>query len=125
MHHESENGGPLADWETIGLQLLTFTLYWARTHYRWSPGKPLPNGQTPQDIVCDVYTAHVTGQRKINPDVPLLLQLKSAIRSVLWNLYTSKEARTTAPADPSTLEPFMAEGNPADDVGDQDFCEVF
>ena len=125
MHHESADESSLADWESIGLQLLTFTLYWARTHYRWSSGRPLPNGQTPEDLVCDVYSAYVTGQRKINPGVDILVQLKGAIRSVLWNLYTSKEARTTAPADPETLVAFMAEGNPADAVGDDDYCASF
>lgn len=125
MHHENADESLLADWESIGLQLLTFTLYWARTHYRWSSGKPLPNGQTPEDLVCEVYSAYVTGQRKVNPKVDVLVQLKGAIRSILWNLYTSKEARTTAPADPDTLVAFIADGNPADAVGDDDFCTTF
>lgn len=125
MHHETTDESSLADWESLGLQLLTFTLYWARTHYRWSSGKPLPNGQTPEDLVCEVYSAFVTGQRKINPKVEILVQLKGAVRSVLWNLYTSKEAKTTAPADPETLSAFMAEGNPADAVGDDDYCAAF
>ncbi|GAB1488623.1 hypothetical protein MASR2M8_10690 [Opitutaceae bacterium] len=125
MNHETTDESALGDWESIGLQLLTFTLYWARTHYRWSSGKPLPNGQTPEDLVCDVYSAYVTGQRKINPSVDILVQLKGAIRSVLWNLYTSKEARTTAPTDPEKLVAFMADGNPADEVGDDDYCATF
>lgn len=125
MNHESADEALLADWETVGLQLLTFTIYWARTHYRWHAGKPLPGGKSPEDIVCEVYAAYVTGQRKINPGVALLLQLKGAVRSILWNLHTSKEAKTTAPADPETFAALMAEGNPADAVGDDDFCATF
>jgi hypothetical protein len=125
MNHESADEALLADWETVGLQLLTFTIYWARTHYRWHADKPLPGGRTPEDIVCEVYAAYATGQRKLNPEVALLVQLKSAVRSVLWNLHTSKEAKTTASVDPETFVTLMAESNPADEVGDDDFCATF
>lgn len=125
MSHESPPEGTLADWETIGLKLLAFTLYWARTHYGWTPGRPMPQGKTPEDVVCDVYAAYATGQRAVNRDVGPLVQLKSAVRSVLWNLYTSKEAKTTASVPPETLEPFIADGDVADEVADGDFCQIF
>ena len=115
----------LADWEAIGLKLLVFTRYWARTHYRWLPGRPLPQGKTPEDVSCDVYAAFATGQRELNESVPLMVQLKGAARSMLWNLHNSKEAERSTLLAPGEWELIAAEEDPADAVATNDFYAEF
>lgn len=115
----------LADWETIGLRLLVFTRYWARTHYGWRPGELLPAGRSPEDVACDAYAAFASGQRKLNAAVPLLVQLKGAVRSMLWNLHRSKETALSQSMPPADLEPLSTTGDLAADVAGADFCAEF
>ncbi len=113
------------DWETVGLRLLVFTRYWARAHYRWRPGESLPAGKSPEDMVCEVYAAFATGQRVLKAGIPVLVQLKGAVRSMLWNLYVSKDAALTHSVAPGDLESQLASDDVAADVAGSDFCAEF
>jgi hypothetical protein len=115
----------LADWETIGLKLLVFTRYWARTHYSWLPDRALPGGKTPEDVATEAYTAFACGQRKLRSDRPLMLQLKGAVRSILWNIHRAKEEQVTTELTPEQWLPLSANDDPAATVEWQDFQEEF
>lgn len=115
----------LADWESVGLKLLVFTRYWARTHYRWLPGRPLPQGKSPEDIACDVYAAFANGTRTLNEKTPLMAQLKGAVRSVLWNLHNSKDAVLTTSLSAEEFEALADSNNPAANVEQADFAAEF
>jgi hypothetical protein len=115
-----------ADWKVVGLRLLIFARYWAKTHYGWQEGQSLPKGKTPEDIAVEVYEAYCTGKRKLRPDVIMIVQLKSAVKSDLWNLHRLKDARLTSSEAPEFFEPY-ADGrpNPGEQVESEDFCRHF
>ena len=76
-----------ANWKLVGLRLLVFARYWAKAHYGWCDGRLMPTSKTPEDVACDVYAAYSRGERKFSAEAPMWVQLKSAVKSVLWNLH--------------------------------------
>jgi hypothetical protein len=115
-----------ADWQAIGLRLLIFARYWAKAYYGWYDGQLLPLSTTPEDVACDVYAAYSRGERKFSAKAPMWVQLKSAIKSVLWNLHHLKEGKTTRSQEPEFFEP-LAAVNPGPDAAlhSEDFCDRF
>ena len=93
-----------ADWKKFGLKMLIFTRYWARTHYGWREGQVLPGGRSPEDLVIEVLVAFDSGARTLKPGLPTYVQLKSAIRSELWNLHCAQSNKRTSAQEPAVLE---------------------
>ncbi len=115
-----------ADWRVVGLKLLIFTRYWARNHYGWSEMAPLPEGKAPEDITVEVYQAFRNGNRKLRSDVPLLRQLKSAAKSILWNLHKLKDAELSKTHDPEFFEPFEdGRGDFREELASSEVCQLF
>ncbi len=115
-----------ADWKLVGLRLLVFARYWAKAHYGWHDGALLPLSKTPDDIACEVYVAYSRSERKFSAKAPMWLQLKSAVRSVLWNLHQSKEGRITRAEEPEFFEPFSDEkAGPEAALRSEEFCQRF
>src|SRR6266404_3963227 len=100
-----------ADWKSVGLRLLVFARYWAKAHYGWYEGKLLTAGNTPEDVACEVYAAYRRGDRSFNKTDPMWIQLKRSVKSVLWNIHTSKESKITSAEEPEFFEP-ISDGNP-------------
>lgn len=115
-----------ADWKAIGLRLLVFARYWAKAHYGWWDGQLLPGSKSPEDVACEVYAAYSRGERTFSADAPMWVQLKSAVKSVLWNLHQLKEGKLTRAEDPEFFEP-MADGNPGPETAlrSEEFCKRF
>jgi uncharacterized protein YerC len=115
-----------ADWKLVGLRLLVFARYWAKSHYGWYDGRLLPVGKTPEDVACEVYVAYSRGDRKFSPDASMWVQLKSATKSVLWNLHQLKEGKVTRSEEPEFFEP-VEDGNldPEAALRNEEFCQQF
>ncbi|MBI3868055.1 MAG: hypothetical protein HY299_05930 [Verrucomicrobia bacterium] len=115
-----------ANWKLVGLRLLVFTRYWAKAHYGWCDGRLLPTSKTPEDVACDVYAAYSHGERKFSAEASMWVQLKSAVKSVLWNLHHLKEGKITSTEEPEFFEP-VADGKPGPEAGlhSEEFCERF
>src|SRR6266540_5147602 len=113
-----------ADWKLVELRLLVFARYWAKAHYKWCDGRLMPTSQTPEDVACEVYAAHSRGERKFSAEASMWVQLKSAVKSVLWNLHRLKEGKVTRTEDPDFFEP-VADGNPGPEAAlrSEEFCE--
>jgi hypothetical protein len=115
-----------ANWQLVGLRLLVFARYWAKAHYGWYDGQLLPTSKTPEDVACEVYAAYARGERKFSADAPMWVQLKSAVKSVLWNLHQLKEGKLTSTEEPEFFEPVEA-GNPGPEAAlhSEEFCARF
>jgi hypothetical protein len=115
-----------ANWKLVGLRLLVFARYWAKAHYGWCDGRLLPTSKTPEDVACEVYAAYSRGERKFSAEAPMWVQLKSAVKSVLWNLHHLKEGKITSTEEPEFFEP-VADGNPGPEAAlhSEEFCERF
>jgi hypothetical protein len=115
-----------ADWKLVGLRLLVFARYWAKAHYGWCDGRLMPTGKTPEDAACEVYAAYARGERKFSAETLMWVQLKSAVKSVLWNLHHLKEGKITRTEEPEFFEP-VADGNPGPEAAlrSEEFCQRF
>jgi len=115
-----------ANWKLVGLRLLVFARYWAKAHYGWCDGQLLPISKTPEDVACEVYAAYSQGERKFSAEASMWVQLKSAVKSVLWNLHHLKEGKVTRSEEPEFFEP-VADGNPGPEAAlrSEEFCERF
>jgi hypothetical protein len=78
--------------------LLGWTYRVLKISYYYAANPALPRGETPEGIVEKLVQAYLDGTRKINPEVPLELQLRNAVRSRLSALHRCKEAKTTSAA---------------------------
>lgn len=115
-----------ADWKAVGSRLLLFARYWAKAHYGWYEGKLLAGGNTPEDVACEVYVAYQRGTRRFNDKDPLWIQLKRSVKSILWNIHTSKENRTTSTEEPGFFDPISDDkSNPETAIHSVEFYEEF
>jgi hypothetical protein len=124
--NSAENEFRDANWKLVGLRLFVFARYWAKAHYGWCDGRLLPTGKSPDDVACEVYAAYSRGERKFSTEAPMWVQLKSAVKSVLWNLHQLKEGKLTRAEEPEFFEP-VADGNPGPEatLRSEEFCERF
>ena len=98
-----------ANWESVGLRLLVFARYWAKAHYGWYDGEPMPGGNTPEDLVCEVYASFQRGDRHFNDTEGMWIQLKRAVKSLLWNIHTLKKHKAVAVEAPEFFDPISDE----------------
>lgn len=83
------------DWDNVGRRLMYFALHRFQ-HYGWAVGidTSLPKGRTIEDVVHEVITKTISGQRKWDPDKgPLEPWLKYQIKSEIDALVNSAVAR--------------------------------
>jgi len=112
------------NWDDIGLRLLVFAKYWARTYYFWREGQSLPEGKIPEDIAKEAISAFWAGIRQWNPKYDVFVQLKNAVRSILSNLHKKKSSQVTAAQPPEILELHIDDKpDPASEVISEDYCK--
>jgi hypothetical protein len=112
------------DWNDLGLRLLVFTKYWAKTHYFWTEGRPLAEGKSPEEIAKEAISAFWGSIRKWNPKYDVLIQLKGAVRSILWNLHKKKSSKLTAPEPPEFFDLNVDQKpDPAAEAASEDYCK--
>lgn len=115
-----------ADWQSYGVRLLVFTRFWARTHYGWQVGQTLATGRSPEDIVIEVLLSFQERGRTFTPGIPIYVQLKSAVRSVLWNLHQLQDSKRVAACDPEKLREFRdTSPSPTETALCDDFWRTF
>ncbi len=114
------------DWDEAAPRLLEFARRWAAGLYNWSAGTTLPNGMSVEDVVKDAVAAFARGERKFNPRFEIVVQLKGAIRSILWNIHKRKGAGLTSSEEPAFFEAQLDESlDPAVKAESEDFCRMF
>lgn len=114
------------DWDDAGPRLLEFARRWATMIYGWREGTILPNGMSIEDVAKDAVAAFATGDRKINPRFELLVQLKGAIRSILWKIHRKSGDKLTSAESPEFFDAQMeATPDPATKLASDDFCRRF
>ena len=114
------------DWDDAAPRLLEFARRWAAGLYYWEQGTALPNGMSIEDVVKDAVAAFARGERKFNPRFEVMVQLKGAIRSILWNIHKRKGAGLTSSEEPAFFEARLdATLDPAAKTESEDFCRVF
>ena len=110
------------DWEDIGQRVLIYSRYWAKTHYFWTEENPLPGEKSPEDITKEAISAFWEGLRRLNPKYSVLIQLKGAVRSILWNLHAKKESKLTSSAGPEFFDDRLDDGpTPSDQLESKDY----
>jgi hypothetical protein len=77
----------------IALRLLDYTHRLLERKHSWSPSVMLPGGIDPQDIIFEVFERIAAGTKKFNQKYGCEVQLKGMVRSVVSNLYKSKDAK--------------------------------
>jgi hypothetical protein len=114
------------DWDDAAPRLLAFARRWAAGLYNWCEGTALPNGMSIEDVVKDAVAAFARGERKFNPRFEIMVQLKGAIRSILWNIHKRKAAGLTSSEEPAFFEAQLdAALDPAAKAESEDFCRTF
>jgi len=78
--------------EEIALRLLDYTHRLLERRHGWSPSVMLPGGIDPQNIVFEVFERVAAGTKKFNQRYGCEVQLKGMVRSVVYNLFKSKDA---------------------------------
>jgi hypothetical protein len=115
-----------AEWQSYGVRLLVFTRYWARTHYGWLPDQTLPTGRSPEDIVIEVLLSFQERARTLTPGIPVYVQLKSAVRSMLWNLHQLQDSKRVVACDPEDLRAYRDPAlTPKETTQRDDFWRTF
>ena len=88
-----------ADWESISLRLLKFAIVLGGQSV-------IAKGMDSQDVVKDVITKTFSGERKWNPEIPLFIHLREAVRSSLSRkgLYANKDHADRHPTPVQEME---------------------
>jgi hypothetical protein len=76
----------------MALRLLDYTHRLLERKHGWSPSVMLPGGKDPQNIVFEVFERVAAGTKKFNDRCGCEVQLKGMVRSVIYNLFKSKDA---------------------------------
>jgi hypothetical protein len=114
------------DWENTGPRLLEFARRWAAMVYGWREGSTLPNGMSIEDVAKDAVAAFATGDRKLNPRFEIVVQLKGAIRSILWRIHRKSGDKLTSAESPEFFDAQLEEApDPAAKLASDDFCSRF
>lgn len=114
------------DWDETAPRLLEFARRWAANIYGWQEGTTLPNGMGIEDVAKDAVAAFATGERKLNPRFEIAVQLKGAIRSILWKIHRKSGDKHTSAEAPEFFDAQSAEVlDPAAKVASEDFCRRF
>lgn len=100
----------------------------------------MPGGYTPEDIVCEVYAAFWRGLgnlasegeeptesvRHFNENEEMWIQLKRAVKSVLWNISTLQKFKAVDVEGPEFFDPITDDKpSPEETLRSSEFCEKF
>src|SRR5258708_23031653 len=114
------------DWDETAPRLLEFARRWAANVYGWQGGTTLPNGMGIEDVAKDAVAAFATGERKLNPRFEIAVQLKGAVRSILWKIHRKSGDKLTSAESPEFFDGQSAEAlDPAAKLTSEDFCRKF
>ena len=126
MDEETLSKLSAVDWDQAAPRLLEFARRWASNVYGWRSGTTLPNGMGIEDVAKDAVSAFATGDRKLNPRFEVVVQLKGAVRSILWKIYRKKGDELTSAESPAFFDMQLDEAlDPAAKVAGDDFCRRF
>lgn len=126
MDEETLSKLSAVDWDEAAPRLLEFARRWASNVYGWRNGATLPNGMGIEDVAKDAVSAFATGDRKLNPRFEVGIQLKGAIRSILWKIYRKKGDELTSAESPAFFDMQLDDAlDPAAKVAGEDFCRRF
>jgi hypothetical protein len=126
MDNEAISKLSALDWDDAGPRLLEFARRWAAMIYGWREGTTLPNGMSIEDVAKDAVAAFATGDRKINPRFDLPVQLKGAIRSILWKIHHKSGDKLTSAESPEFFDAQLEKApDPAATLASSDFCRRF
>jgi len=126
MDNEAISKLSTVNWDDAGPRLLEFARRWASMIYGWREGATLPNGMSIEDVVKDAVAAFATGDRKINPRFELPVQLKGAIRSILWKIHRKSGDKLTSAESPEFFDAQLEDTpDPAARLASEDFCTSF
>ena len=79
--------------DRLALLLLAHTHFIA-SKYGWSSNSAWPKGTDAQWVVFEVLGRFASGRRKFNPNYPVEIQLKNAVKSIISSLYHNKDSET-------------------------------
>ena len=114
------------DWDDAAPRLLAFARRWAASLYGWHGEATLPNGMGVEDVVKEAVAAFARGERKLNDRFDTVVQLKGAIRSILWNIHKLKAAELTSSEVPAFFETQLDSTlDPSASAASEDFCRMF
>jgi hypothetical protein len=114
------------NWVETAPRLLVFARRWAANVYGWQEGTTLPNGMGIEDVTKDAVAAFATGRRKLNPHFEITVQLKGAVRSILWKIYRKRADALTSAESPEFFDTQPEEmPDPAAKAASEDFCRSF
>ena len=126
MDNEAISKLSTVNWDDAGPRLLEFARRWASMIYGWREGATLPNGMSIEDVVKDAVAAFATGDRKINPRFELPVQLKGAIRSILWKIHRKSGDKLTSAESPEFFDAQLEDTpDPAARLASEDFFTSF
>jgi len=76
----------------VALQLFDYARKLLALDHDWSPGKMLPGGIDPENIVFEMFNRVAAGKRKFNKRFPCDVQLKGMVASIISKLYEKTDA---------------------------------
>ena len=126
MDNEAISKLSALDWDDTGPRLLEFARRWAAMVYGWREGSILPNGMSIEDVAKDAMAAFATGDRRLNPRFEIVVQLRGAIRSILWKIHRKSGDKLTSTESPEFFDAYLEETpDPAAKLASDDFCSRF
>lgn len=77
----------------VALKLFDYARSLLELNYGWEPGRLLPGGIDPQNIVFEVFKRIAAGKRRLNNRFSYEVQLKGMVRSIISKIYTTTDAK--------------------------------
>jgi hypothetical protein len=106
------------DWKDIAARLLASAVVLA-TRYGWNLKSQLPRGQSLESVVAETISDIWDQPERLNPSVPLFVQLRGIVRSKLWNLSQSKDEDIARTEDLDSIPRVSVDAGRAVDTADE------
>ncbi|MCC7422364.1 MAG: sigma-70 family RNA polymerase sigma factor [Planctomycetaceae bacterium] len=103
------------DWKEISANLLLAASTFA-VRYGWHLQSALPNGQSLRGVVQETISDIWESPERLNPDVPLPVQLAGIVRSKLYNLAKSPDDDVVRTGDLPVLDTASATKSPLEET---------
>ena len=113
--------------ESLGIEVLSFARRWGSARYGLGADNSVL-GTSLEDLAVNVMEDYLQETRRLKPGVPVLIQLKNAVRSKLWSLFKRKEAKAVPLVDEGEDDPPTSYAidvpGPDEEVGSADDCKL-
>jgi len=76
----------------VAIRLFDYARKLLTLDHGWSPGRMLPGGIDPENIIFEVFNRIAAGKRKFNKRYSCEVQLKGMVASIISKLYELKDA---------------------------------